>query len=320
MKFLKSEGKKIKNSTVVKVTKMNHVVEVMSVSSAINGFENLLRLSKTQYTNLTTGEVFEYNLSENRAQNMGGLKKSFKKIRNLINNNFTGGGDELHLTLTYAENMTDNKQLYSDFDMFWKRFKYKYGKDFEYLSVIEPQGDGKKYHNEWHAGTLHSHLLIKNTSGKKLYLPNSEIRELWSQGWVTIKALKEVDNIGAYLSAYLADIEATNENILSCFEHTNNVNFEIKEVEIDGKSKKFIKGGRLHLYPPGMNLYRHSKGIIFPESESMTYIEAKKIVGDATPNYSRTVTIADNDGRVLNEIIYEQYNTKHKIDNREKKR
>lgn len=308
MKFSKSEGKKIKNSTVVKVTKMNHVVEVMSVSSAVNGFENLLRLSKTQYTNLTTGEVFEYNLSENRAQNMGGLKKSFKKIRNLINNNFVGGADELHLTLTYAENMTDNKQLYLDFDVFWRRFKRKYGMDFEYLSVVEPQGRGA-----WHC-----HLLIKNTSGKKLYLPNSEIRELWSQGWVTIKALKEVDNIGAYLSAYLADIEATNENILSCFEHTNNVKFEIKEVKIEGKSKSFIKGGRLHLYPPGMNLYRHSKGIIFPESESMTYFEAKKIVGDATPNYSRTVTIADNDGRVLNEIIYEQYNTKYKSDNREK--
>jgi hypothetical protein len=86
---------------------------------------------------------------------------------------------------------------------------------------------------------------------------------------------------------------------------------EIKEVEIDGIKKKFIKGGRLHYYPPGMNIYRKSKGIKFPKEEYMKFSEVKKIVGSAQPTFKKTIAIKDPaTDRIFNEITYQNYNLK----------
>ena len=144
-------------------------------------------------------------------------------------------------------------------------------------------------------------LLRGNTT--LIYKPSDELADLWGQGFIKIKSLKGVDNIGAYLSAYLGDIELTSDNL----QGLNPNKVEIKHVEVDGVKKAYIKGGRLHLYPTGMNIYRKSKGIIHPEVEKMAYKDIKKIVGSTSPNYSRTFTITE-DEKVLNSITYEQYN------------
>ena len=294
-KFERSKGQFIPGYKTVKVKKMKHIVEVMAVDKATNGFDNIQKLSKSHYLVKDTGEVLEYNLSENRGQNIAGLKKSFQKLRDLINNNFTGAGNEIHLTLTYAENMQDTKRLYEDFKKFWKRYQYKYGKDCDYLSIVEPQG----------RGAWHSHVLIRQNDVDKLFIPHDEMASLWGHGFVKIKSLKDVDNIGAYLSAYLCDVELTKETLPMAITEQK----EIKEVEVEGQLKRYIKGGRLHWYPPGMNLYRKSKGIVFPEVHQMRYCDIKKIVGNATPNYSSTVTIKDDEKqKVLNRITYEHYN------------
>ncbi len=302
MKFEKTRGQAIDKNKMVRVKKMNHIVEVVSIQSVSNGLNKIKKLSKTHYVVKDTGEVLEYKLSENRGQNIAGLKESFRKIRDLINNNFTGQGNELHVTLTYAENMTDPKRLYDDFKNFWKRYKYKYGNNCDYISVVEPQGRGA-----WHC-----HVLIRHNDVDKLYIPSDEMSKLWGHGFIKIKSLKGVDNIGAYLSAYLGDIELTEDTLKSELNRTGTVEkIEIKEVELEGQKKRFIKGGRLHLYPPGMNIYRKSKGIVFPEVEKMKYGDVKKIVGTATPNYSTTVTIQDDTGeKILNRITYEHYNMK----------
>lgn len=299
MKFEKSKGESISKNKRVRVKKMNHIVEVVSIERSTNGLNKIQKLSKYEYMNLDSGEVLEYNLSENRGQNIAGLKDTFRKIRDLINNNFTGKGNEIHLTLTYKENMTDTKRLYKDFERFWKRYQYRYGKENDYLVVVEPQGRGA-----WHC-----HVLIKQNNVKNLYIPPAEMASLWGQGFIKIRSLDGVDNIGAYLSAYLGDVELNEESIVDAITNKR----EIKEVKIDGQTKRFVKGGRLHLYPPGMNLYRHSKGIVFPEIQEMKYQEIKKIVGSRIPNYSRTVTISDSEtDKVLNRITYENYNMKRK--------
>lgn len=296
MKFEKTEGLKIPSCKPVKVKIMNHIVEVVSLKNKPVGLQDIIKLNKYQYMIKATQEVKDYVLSENRADNTASLKHTFKKIRDLINNNFVGQANEIHLTLTYAENMTDTKQLYGDFKSFWKRYKYKYGNNIDYLSIVEPQGRGA-----WHC-----HVLIRHNDLDKIFIPSNELAELWGHGFIKVKALKGVDNIGAYLSAYLGDVELTPENFT---EQPNKDNVQFKEVVIDGESKAFIKGGRLHMYPSGMNIVRKSKGIVYPEVEEMLYKDIKKIVGSRTPNYSSTVTISDDD-KVLNEITYEQYNMK----------
>lgn len=300
MKFEKTRGQGIGKEEIVSVKKMNHIVEVVAIDTVSNGLSKIKKLSKTHYVNKDTGEILEYKLSENRGQNIAGLKESFRKIRDLINNNFSGKGNEIHVTLTYAENMTDNKRLYYDFDKFWKRYKYKYGSNCDYISVVEPQGRGA-----WHC-----HLLIRHNDVENIYIPSDELASIWGHGFVKIRSLKGVDNIGAYLTAYLTDVELTEETLSMAVTEKK----EIKVVEVEGKQKRYIKGGRMHLYPPGMNLYRKSRGIVFPKVEKMKYRELKKIVGNASPNYTTTVTIQDDDKKkVLNRITYEHYNMKRRL-------
>lgn len=280
---------------VVKVTVMNHIVEVQHMER-MNRKNHIKKLDKDRYVDISTGEIKEFEHSETRKDNSNSLKQTFKKLRYLINNNFTGEGNELHITLTYKENMTDTKRLYKDFQYFIDRLRYAYKKEstIDYLTVIEPQGRGA-----WHC-----HVLMRFNELDKVYIKNKDLRAIWGQGFVTIKSLKDVDNIGAYLSAYLTDIELTDETLLKAAENQSEV--VIRQVE--GKEKKFVKGGRLHMYPPGMNLYRNSKGIVPPDREEMRFGDIKKVVGSAKPHYQKSYHIQTDEFE--NTITFIQYNKK----------
>lgn len=302
MDFIKKDGLTINDEKMVRVKQMKNIVQIMHMMTECSGLNKIKKLNKEEYMLVSTGEVFKYQLSDNRGENIAGLKGTFKTLRELINNNFDGSGNELHITLTYAENMTDKEKLYKDFKLFWKNFLYKHGKHFEYLSIVEPQG----------RGAWHHHLLIKDTKNDKLFIPWKDIKQIWPHGNIDIKALKGVDNIGAYLSAYLSDIELTNDfqsvqpEIFKAMLEDGQA-FGLKEVEVDGITKKFLKGARCRLYPPGFNIYRKSKGMLHPEEQKMFYWETKRIVGSAKPNYSRTIEILE-DKIILNCITYEHYN------------
>ena len=248
--------KPIAKQKKVKFTDMGDVKEIMAMDKLnISGFP-IIKLSKTKYMIIETGEVKSYTLAENRAQDTDSLRKTFKKLRGVITTNFHGNKNELCFTITYREQMTDTIRLYHDFEKFFKKLKYKYV-DVDYISVVEPMGNGR-----WHC-----HVLLRFNSLDKIYIPNEEIEALWGQGFTKVKAIKSnVDNLGAYLSAYLGDIELTKETHWQL-----KPNSKVKEVEIDGHKKKFIKGGRLHLYPSGMNIYRCSRGIKQPIITMMTY-------------------------------------------------
>lgn len=301
-KFEHVEAKDIKGFNEVKVKKMNNIVEVMHIKKeGIGGLDKIRKLNKNEYVNIDTGEVREYKKSENRVQNIASLKRTFKKIRDLINNNFVGAANELHVTLTYAENMRDTQKLYKDFDKFMKRFKYRFKYDIDYISVVEPQGRGA-----WHI-----HLLLRFNGLDRIYIPNEEIADIWGHGFTHTDSLQGIDNIGAYLSAYLGDVEVTEDTVNDLFVSGRYKYVELKEVEKDGLKKKFIKGGRLHYYPPGMNIYRKSKGIKYPDEEYMKFSEVKKIVGPVKPTFARTIVVKDSEtDRMYNEITYQSYNLK----------
>lgn len=295
MKITRTDKVLIDDNALVKVTKMNHIIEVQHMAKK-NYKAHIKKLDKDRYMEIATGEIKEFNHSENRQQNYNSLRQTFKKLRYLINNNFTGRGNELHVILTYKKNMKDPKQLYSDFEKFIKRIRYEYKKQssIDYLCVVEPQGRGA-----WHC-----HVLMRFNDLDTIFIQNKDLRALWGLGFVTIKSLNEVDNIGAYLSAYLADVELTEENAVQAIKEGQEVAVKV----VEGQEKKFIKGGRLHMYPPGMNLYRKSKGIIEPVREDMSFERAKKKVGSAQPHYQKSITIQDGDFE--NTIQYLQYNTK----------
>lgn len=294
--FQKTSAQAIKPTQLVTLKRMKHIAEIKFVENSSDNLSNIKKLSKTNFINLETGELGEYQLSENRSQNVSSFKKTTRRIRDLINNNFTGGKNEIMVTLTYRDNVTDPKQFYEDFKKFWQKFKRRIGSNLDYLNIVEPQ----------ERGAWHGHVLIRRNDGKTLYIHNNEVSKMWGQPITKTKRLEQVDNIGAYLTAYLSDIELTDDNL------TNYLDKPIKVKELvteDGKQKKYVKGGRIHLYPSGMNIVRHSKGIQYPDEIKMTYEKAKKIIGSRTPDYSSTVTISD-DTKQLNSITYEHYNLK----------
>ena len=284
----------IKSNDLVTVTKMGNITEIQHMEK-MNREQRIQKINKQQYVVLETGELKDFEISANRSENLNSLRKTMKKMRYLINNNFSGKKNELALTLTYAENMTDTKRLEEDLESFMDKLRYKYKgiSKIEYIHVIEPQG----------RGAWHSHTLLKFVDLKYIYIPNDEIREMWGQGIVTVKHLNNVDNIGAYLSAYLTDLPLDDEKVASAMLNGQ----KVIEKEINGETKRFIKGGRLHMYPVGFNFFRKSRGIKYPERKKMKYQEAKKEVGFAEPNFSSVTKIETDDFK--NTISFEEYNS-----------
>lgn len=289
---LDSEG--IKPSAFVRVTQMNSITEIQYLEHKnASGTASIRKLDKDRYVILSgenAGEICEFNKAENRSQSEQSMRRTFARLRRLINNNFVGGKDELFCTLTYGENMQDHLRLGKDFDRFWKRMRRRFG-GAEYIRVSEPQGRGA-----WHL-----HVLVKGVG----FIENSELAAMWGQGFVKVNSIKGVDNIGAYLTAYLADIPVE-DLAKSGVKGT----FAIEEkTQKDGTKKKFVKGARLSLYPSGMNYFARSRGIIRPETVEMTYSKAKEKTGSSKPVYAKTTLIKPNDS-FTNHMRVEVYNSK----------
>lgn len=294
MEIKKVDAVQIKSSQYVTVTRMSeHLVEIQHMAKK-NKTNNIKKLSKDEYVDLGTGEIKDFKKTVNRSQGINSLRQTFKKLRYLINNNFTGAANELFICPTYRGELQtrDHLKVGQDYEKFIKRLRYEYKgiSTVEAIKVLEPHASGN-----WHM-----HILLKFPNLDKVFIPFVDLNRLWGHGSVSVRALKDVDNIGAYVSAYLADVEVSDDY----------VHPDIVVKEVDGQKKKFIKGGRLFFYPTGVNLFSKTKGIKYPDRIEMTYEDAKKVVQESTPHYSQTIEISDSDSDFSNTITYEQYNLK----------
>ena len=289
---------KIDDYQLVSVKKMGNIIEICHCEKR-KTTASIKLIDKNHYSNTKTGEVFECNHIESRANGKAQVAQSLKRLRDYLNTNITDVSKCKWITLTYAENMMDTNRLYNDFKKFIMRFKYKFKTfKFEYIVAMEPQSRGA-----WHCHCV----FIFNS--KAPFIPNETIEKLWSHGFTKTTKLDNIDNIGAYLTAYLADIEYNAE------QHGKEENYKIKNIiEIDEqnnkKEKRYIKGGRLYLYPPKFNLYRISRGIKKPKKVYMQYSVAKEKVGLRTPTYSKSIQLTSTDNLYTNQITYEYYNIK----------
>jgi hypothetical protein len=292
----------VKNPSLpVKVTEMGNIVEVQYMSR--RNYKQTIQMlpGGEHFVVCATGEIKDIEHHNTRKDNRKGLYKTFANARALINTNITDVSKVRWCTLTYAENMTDPKQLYKDFQQFNQRFQYyckqhNYGKP-EYIVMMEPQGRGA-----WHA-----HLLYIWKNMKAPYISNDDFRKLWGHGFVRIKKLDNVDNVGAYLTAYLGDMEIN--EIDNKFDY---IGSECKEIEVDEDGKKikkaFVKGARLDLYPSNFNMIRCSRGIKRPVSEMMSQDTAKEKVLGATKTFESAIKLIDSENDFESVIIKEQYN------------
>ena len=301
---LNKEVASISLSDVVTVTKMGHITEIQYMQK-MNHTATIKKLSKDEYCDLATGEIKEFKHMDVRTDSYNSLRQTFKKLRYLINNNFRGRKNELFVTLTFKPDETgwrpmvgDNKYLSKCFTAFNRKLQAKYGvENVQFIRVLEPHADG-------HA---HYHVLLRFDGYNSIYISNGELAEMWGNGHVTVHSLKNVDNIGAYVSAYLTDVEFNEETDAGTVFKAMQEDRQLEIKKVDGEEKKFIKGGRLHMYPSGKQIYNKSKDMSMPERERMTYKKAKKIVGSAEPHYSKKYEIESED--FTNTVIFEQYNS-----------
>lgn len=302
MEIEKISGFRPDSSALVKVTDMGNVTEVQYMSRRNMKQTIQILPGREEYVHLATGEVKPVSHHTSRADDFKSLRKTFARCRNLINANVTDVTHVRWCTLTYAENMTDTKRLHNDFRKFTMRMK-TYCKSnkldtFEYIAMMEPQGRGA-----WH---VHLLLLFPNVAP---FISNADLAQTWGHGFVKINALDNVDNVGAYLTAYLADMTLEDaqkdERAFQAVESS-----EMKCV--GGQSKAVLKGARLAMYPAGFNMIRHSRGCKEPEETYMTFEEAEKKTSGATEVFSSTSKLTDSENDFETVIYKAQYNKSRK--------
>lgn len=254
------------------------------------GKSNVQWIDADHYIDLKTGEIREAEHSVTRGDKMSvhQLRRSFREMRGIINTNFKGKygeGNETLITLTYHENMQDPLRLYCDLEKFIKKLKYHVGA-IKYVTAVEPQGRGA-----WHAHILCQQLEPGELVDKKL------IAQLWQHGIIIdVENLRECDNVGAYLTAYLSN---TPEDA------------KANGTEV-GKAVK--KGNRLHMYPRGMHVYRASRNCQKPVKIKIAPIsdEMRAIYTVASERYSASVDVFAEDintekSYLLNSLNHQQW-------------
>lgn len=290
----------VSDKKIVKVTTTGNIIEIMYSEKKSNG-NSIIKLNANEYMDSITGEIKEYTHTDNRSQSKNELRKTFKKIRDIINCNVSKPQNCKWITLTYRDNMTDTKRLYNDCRKYIQRLKYKYG-HFEYIQVAEPHASG-----EWHV-----HMIMIFDKKAPFINNDTEMAPLWGQGHTKTQKLDNVDNLGAYLSAYLGDICL--EEIEGKTLTTNELNGILGKDIYKKDGKSIIKGGRLHFYPTGFNIYRCSRGIKRPIVEKMTEENAKKKVGSAKLTFQKTIQLENEDNGFQNTLNYRYYNMTLKND------
>lgn len=182
--------------------------------------------------------------SKVKGDNLESVRKSFNRLKSLINCNYDTPDSVRFVTLTYADNMIDNVQITPHMRQFFKRMRRLYG-SFEYIYTKEQQERGA-----WH---MHCVLFFPDVAP---YMPNTPedhpVRDAWGHGFVNVRAFSgDVNNLGNYLCAYLTD---------------------------DRESSK--KGARLMNYASGVRLYNCSRGIKRPVSYEITFEDALSLSSD----------------------------------------
>jgi hypothetical protein len=259
--------------------------------------QRIKKVNKGEYVNLATGEVKKFKCSQNRLESKRTLKESLNRLRDYINTNVKSVNRCRWLTLTYKEIMKDPARLYADFKAFSRKCRKRYG-HYEYIVACEYQ----------RRGSLHLHcILIFEKSAP--FMPRDEVAEMWGQGFIDVRKLKNVTDVGRYLTAYIGDMPLAEMGRLPMNKQAG----RIKEVEVEEGGervkKAVVKGARLALMPPGMNLYRISRRIKPPTVMYMSCKQAEDWLRGWEMTYQTTYKLTD-EGRGFESVVSTMYYSK----------
>jgi len=303
VKVEKIDNPEVDLNSKVRVKLMGNITEIM-YSNNYSSKCSIEKLDKDNYILLETGEIKQFKKIENRGQDMGSVRKSLGRLRDYLNTNITDVSKCKWVTLTYRENMTDTKKLYDDFKKFNMRMRYFLKEKYEYIVAMEPQGRGA-----WHCHVV----MIFDSSAP--WINNEDMARIWGNGFTVTKKLDDVDNVGAYLTAYMGDMELSEVNSNpDVVGRSSGLEVNVIESDIDGKKsvKAYVKGARLFLYPPQFNLYRCSRGIKKPVIFYDIEENVQKKVSRAVLTFEKSIQLSDSENNFNKVINYRYYNSKRK--------
>ena len=121
------------------------------------------------------------------------VRRTRREIRRTVNSN-----PQLTKFLTLTSKITDGKKANYCFNLFSQRMRDRFP-EFQYFAVLEFQKDTDFFGNvKPEGGAAHYHLLCNMR-----YVRSKEIEKIWGKGFIKIKRVRHVDNLGRYLSKYL---------------------------------------------------------------------------------------------------------------------
>jgi len=129
------------------------------------------------------------------------FKRSKTKLVDYINTNVFAWADKfgyifpgVFLTLTFADNITDIEIANNEFTAFIRRMNYEITGSIKaylkYVVVIEFQK----------RGAIHYHAIFFNLP----LIGKERIKEIWGNGWIKIKAIDNVKDVGFYVTKYMS--------------------------------------------------------------------------------------------------------------------
>ena len=128
------------------------------------------------------------------------LSRTIRNLRRSINANVGAWGNYFpkFMTLTFKQNIKDHATANREFKRFIQRLNYHVTGEkrtvLKYTCVVERQK----------RGAIHYHVIFYNLP----YVPFNELLEVWQrkdeQRGLRINAIKEIDNVGSYVTKYIS--------------------------------------------------------------------------------------------------------------------
>lgn len=251
----------------------------------------IVKLPGKQYVIKKTGEVLpEKERAKTRNQNLRYVRQSMQHGRDMINTNVLDLEKTLWVTFTYAENMQDEKRVRLDFQHFKRDYEKIVGK-FKYIMAVEPQLRGA-----WH---MHVFMIFSEIP----WIDYNDIIRIWGKGRVEVQRMYgDVDNLGAYVSAYLCNLPLQEK---AQKEGGHNLN-----VVKDREGHLYEKSRRIYMYPAGMNIFRFSRGLKKPDEEYVDIREAEKKASAGTLTFEK---IENTEIETAKGVYRNSYYTKYYI-------
>lgn len=160
---------------IVYRTDLGKSSKIVSMSNNSASGSCIKKLNKYEYIDTRTGEIKQYDLD--KPTDIKDVKRKVRKYEEIVMYNFQGGKNELFITLTCRDKITDLKVIKDRYKEFLKNIQTDY-KGLECIALFETTSN-----SYWH---IHLFLKYVDTSNV-LHIPHQDLLEkYWGYGAVHI--------------------------------------------------------------------------------------------------------------------------------------